>query len=65
MNKDKMNEAREELNEQLDKAFNNLLLATLAKFMLEDIDNDDMEVANNYISKLRIMLLTNNKKGNK
>ena len=63
MNKDKENEMRDELNEQLDKAFNNLLLATLAKFMIEDIDNDDMEVANNYISKLRIMLLTNNKKG--
>ena len=62
MNKDKENEMRYELNEQLDKAFNNLLLAILAKFMLEDIDNDDMEVANNYISKLRIMLLTNNKK---
>ena len=62
MNKDKENEMRYELNEQLDKAFNNLLLATLAKFMLGDIDNDDMELANNYISKLRIMLLTNNKK---
>ena len=61
MNKDKENEMRDELNEQLDKALNNLLLSILAKFMLEDIDNDDMEVANNYISKLRIMLLTNNK----
>ena len=65
MNKDKENEMRDELNEQLEKALSNLLLATLAKFMIEDIDNDDMEVANNYISKLRIMLLTNNKKGNK
>ena len=63
MNKDKENEMRDELNEQLEKALSNLLLATLAKFMIEDIDNDDMEVANNYISKLRIMLLTNNKKG--
>ena len=62
MNKDKENEMRNELNEQLDKAINNLLLATLAKFMLEDIDNDDMEVANNYISKLRIMLISNKKK---
>ena len=65
MNKDKMNEMRDELDEQIDKAINNLLLAILAKFMLEDIDNDDMEGANNYISKLRIMLLTNDKKGNK
>ena len=63
MNKE--NEMRDELNEQVDKAINNLLLSILAKFMLEDIDNDDMEVANNYISKLRIMLLTNKKKGNK
>lgn len=61
MNKDKMNEMRDELDEQIDKAINNLLLAILAKFMLEDIDNDDMEVANNYMSKLRIMLLTNKK----
>lgn len=57
-----MNEMREELDEQIDKAINNLLLAILAKFMVEDIDNDDMEVANNYISKLRIMLLANKKK---
>lgn len=63
MNKDKENEARDELNEQLEKALSNLLLGILAKFMIEDIDNDDMEVANNYISKLRIMLLANNKKG--
>ena len=62
MNKDKENEMRDELNEQLEKALSNLLLAILAKFMLEDIDNDDMEVASNYISKLRIMLLANNKK---
>ena len=61
MNKYEEKEMRDELNEQLDKALNNLLLSILAKFMLEDIDNDDMEVANNYISKLRIMLLTNNK----
>ena len=61
MNKDKENEMREELNEQLDKALSNLLLAILAKFMIEDIDNDDMEVASNYISKLRIMLISNKK----
>ena len=63
MNKDKENEMRDELNEQLDNALRNLLLATLAKFMIEDIDNDDIEVATNYISKLSVMLLTNNKKG--
>ena len=62
MNKDKENEMREELDEQLEKALSNLLLGILAKFMIEDIDNDDMEVASNYISKLRIMLFTNNKK---
>ena len=63
MNKDKENEARDELNEQLEKALSNLLLGILAKFMIEDIDNDDMEVASNYISKLRIMLISNKKKG--
>ena len=62
MNKDKENEMRDKWNEQIDKAINNLLLSILAKFMLEDIDNDDMEVANNYISKLRIMLISNKKK---
>ena len=61
MNKDKENELRYKLNEQLEKVFSNLLLAILAKFMIEDIDNDDMEVANNYISKLRIMLISNKK----
>ena len=65
MNNNKMDEMRDELNDQLDKALNNLLLGTLAKFMVEDIDNDDMEVVNNYVSKLRIILLANNKKGNK
>ena len=63
MNNNKMDEMRDELNDQLDKALNNLLLGTLAKFMVEDIDNDDMEVVNNYVSKLRIILLANNKKG--
>ena len=61
MNKDKENEMRDELNEQVDNAIRNLLLATLAKFMIEDIDNDDMEVASNYISKLSVMLLANKK----
>lgn len=62
MNKDKEIKVREELDENIDKAISNILLAILAKFMLEDIDNDDMEVASNYVSKLRIILLTNNKK---
>ena len=65
MNKDKENEVREELDENIDKALSNLLLAILDKFMLEDIDNDDMEVASNYLSKLRIMLIANKKTNKK
>ena len=68
MNKDKENEIKEELDENIDKAIDNLRLGVLAKFILEDIDNDDMEVADNYLSKLRRMLIANNKnkmKGNK
>ena len=59
MNKDRENEIRKELDENIDKILNNLLFGILGKFMLEDIDNDDMEVANNYISKLRIILNAN------
>lgn len=62
MNKDKENEMREELNEEINKALTNLVLSILVKFMLDDIDSDDMKVARNYVSRLRIMLI-NNKKG--
>lgn len=64
MNNDKYeeNEIREKLNENVDKVLNNLLLSILGKGMLGDIDSNDMEVANSYVSKLRIMLIANNKK---
>lgn len=62
MNKDKENEIKEELDENIDKAIDNLRLGVLAKFILEDINNDDMEVADNYLSKLRRILIANNKK---
>ncbi|MDY5996054.1 MAG: hypothetical protein SPJ07_01670 [Bacilli bacterium] len=65
MNKNDENEIREELNEGIDETLSNLLLGVLAKFMLEDIDNHDMEVADKYISNLRRMLIDNKKKGNK
>lgn len=65
MNKNDENEIRKELNEGIDETLSNLLLGVLAKFMLEDIDNHDMEVADKYISNLRRMLIDNKKKGNK
>lgn len=65
MNKNDENEIKEELNEGIDETLSNLLLGVLAKFMLEDIDNHDMEVADKYISNLRRMLIDNKKKGNK
>lgn len=62
MDKNKENEIKEELDENIDKAIDNLRLGILAKFILEDIDNNDMELADNYLSKLRRMLILNNKK---